>query len=73
MIAFGGIGGIIAAVAFKESEATEGYPTGVWLTIAMNGVLVVAAAGLKLYMVRANRRADRGLAVIEGHEGFRYQ
>lgn len=73
MIAFGGIGGIIAAVAFKESEATRGYPTGIWLTVAMNGVMVFAAAGLKLYMVQANRRANRGLTVLEGHEGFRYQ
>lgn len=73
MIAFGGVGGIIAAVAFKESEATRGYPTGIWLTVAMNGMMVVAAASLKAYMMRANRRADRGLAVLEGHEGFRYQ
>lgn len=39
----------------------------------MNGVMIFAAAGLKLYMVRANMRANRGLAVLEGHEGFRYQ
>lgn len=73
VIAFGGIGGIIASVAFIEKEAADGYPTGVWLTVAMNAVLILVSAGLRLYMAWANRRADRGLVVLEGHEDFRYQ
>jgi MFS family permease len=73
IIAWGGIGGILAGAAFIEKEAPKQFPTGVFLTMGMNAAVVVLAIGLHFWMRHQNRRADRGEIIIEGSEDFRYQ
>ncbi|KAL1411934.1 hypothetical protein Q8F55_002923 [Vanrija albida] len=72
IVAWGGVGGIISSVAFYEKDA-PGYPTGVWLTVAMHIVVIAFCAGLVLWFKFQNRRADRGTVVLEHAEDFRYQ
>lgn len=73
IVAWGGIGGILSGVAFMEKEAKAGYPTGVFLTFGLNGAVVILSLSLSLYFKWQNRRADRGLVVLEGSPAFRYQ
>jgi nitrate/nitrite transporter NarK len=73
IVAWGGIGGILAGVAFQTKEAAKGYPTGVFLTMGMNAAVVVCALGLNLYYRMMNRKADRHAVVLEGDIHFRYQ
>ncbi|KAL1407931.1 hypothetical protein Q8F55_004727 [Vanrija albida] len=73
IIAFGGVGGIVASVAFQEKEAAKGFPSGIYLTLAMNAANVVAVIALRFWMKWKNSRADQGLCVIEGNPDFRYQ
>lgn len=73
LIAFGGVGGILAGVLFMESEAKTGYPTGIYSTIGFNAFVAVMAGIFKVWMTIQNRRADRGDVVLEGHPEFRYQ
>lgn len=73
IVAFGGVGGILASVTFMQTEAKKGYPTGVFFTIACQAATGVFAGGLHFYYRWQNRRADRGEILIEECEGFRYQ
>lgn len=73
VVAFGGIGGIVASVAFNQNEAASGYRSGVILTMAINGAVAVFAGVLHFWMRKQNRAADRGEKVLEGDETFRYQ
>ncbi|GMK57426.1 hypothetical protein CspeluHIS016_0402600 [Cutaneotrichosporon spelunceum] len=73
IIAWGGIGGILSGVVFMEREYKLGYPTGVFLTLALNASVIVFSLSLMLYFKYQNRRADRGEVVIEGSPAFRYQ
>ncbi|TXT04324.1 hypothetical protein VHUM_04211 [Vanrija humicola] len=73
IIAFGGVGGIVASVAFQQKEMAKGYPSGIYLTLALNAVNVIAVLGLRFWMVWKNKQADKGLCVIEGNPDFRYQ
>jgi dipeptide/tripeptide permease len=72
VIAMGGLGGIIASVAFKNNEAPK-YPTGVYLTLATHTLMIILALSLKFWMHMKNKRADRGETIIEGNPKFRYQ
>lgn len=75
IIAWGGIGGILASVAFRQQEAKKvpQFPTGIFLTIAMAAATFMFALGLIIWFKYQNRRADRGEVILEGEEGFRYQ
>lgn len=73
VVAGGALAGIIVAVAFKENESKTGYPTGIFLAIAMNAVVVVVAPLLSFWMLWKNRKADRGDTVIEHDVNFHYQ
>lgn len=72
VVAFGGIGGILASVLFMQKEAPR-YKTGVYFTMAISALSIVATIILHVFYRIQNRRADRGLIVIEGKVGFRYQ
>ncbi|KAL1405766.1 hypothetical protein Q8F55_007439 [Vanrija albida] len=72
-IAFGGIGGILGSTLFFNKEAKIGYPTGVYTIIGLNSMAFVFAIILILWFRWKNSRADRGLMIIEGVEGFRLQ
>jgi nitrate/nitrite transporter NarK len=73
VVAGGALSGIIVAVAFKETEAKTGYPTGIFLSIAMNALVVIIAPILSFWMLWKNRKADRGETVIEHDVNFHYQ
>lgn len=75
VVAGGALAGIIVAVAFKENEKKvgKGYPTGIFLSIAMNAVTAVVAPMLSFWMLWKNRKADRGQCVIEHDVNFHYQ
>lgn len=73
VVAFGGVSGIIAGLAFMEKEASSGYPTGINLTLGMTAGSIACCAGLWVYFKFENRKADRHGKILEGHADFRYQ
>lgn len=73
MVAWGGIGGILASTLFMDKESKKGYPTGVWFTVAINIVQGLAVVGLRYFYKWRNSQADKGLVVIENDPDFRYQ
>lgn len=73
VVAFGGVGGIVASVAFMEKEATQGYPTGMTVALSFQASNLLVISGLMLWFRHQNKRADRGEVVLEEAPGFRYQ
>lgn len=72
VVAWGGIGGIIASVAFRQAEMPH-YRTGIFLTIALCAFTAVVSFLLWVYFMAENRKADRGEKVLEDDPDFRYQ
>ncbi|BEI81739.1 hypothetical protein CcaverHIS002_0208990 [Cutaneotrichosporon cavernicola] len=73
IVAFGGIGGILASLLFMDKESKQGYPTGVWSVVGLNAFQSVTVIGLRFFFAWRNKLADRGKVVIEGDAKFRYQ
>lgn len=73
VVAWGGIGGILASVSFQQKEALKGYPTGIWLTVGLCAFTAVGSVLLWVWFMAQNKKADRGQTVIEGDPDFRYQ
>lgn len=73
VVAWGGIGGILASVTFMQKEALKGYPTGIWLTVGLSAFAAVGAFCMWCWFMYQNKRADRGETVIEHDPDFRYQ
>ncbi|BEI84447.1 hypothetical protein CcaverHIS002_0410510 [Cutaneotrichosporon cavernicola] len=73
VVCFGGLGGILASVAFNQNEAKKGYRSGVIFTMVINAVTVIGAAVLHFWMRNQNRRAERDSKVLEEDVNFRYQ
>lgn len=73
IVAWGGLGGILASVVFIQKEYLKGYPTGIWFTIATSLTTIVLAFCLSMWMRWQNRRADRDGLVLENDVNFRYQ
>ncbi len=71
VVAGGGIGGIIASVAFKTDEAPR-FGTGIKTTIALNAAVVVMAIVTGAMWHVRNKQADAGKIVLQGVKGFRY-
>ncbi|KAI9373919.1 major facilitator superfamily domain-containing protein [Aspergillus egyptiacus] len=71
LVAFGGIGGIAGSLVFRSQDAPE-YIPGIWAAIACQLCLILVVVSLSIYFWICNRRADRGLKVIEGSPDFRY-
>lgn len=72
-VAFGGIGGIFGSSLFMNKEARQGFPTGIYFTLAVNAVTVVMATLLSVWMRMRNRKADTTGEELEGNKDFRYQ
>ncbi|KAJ6134596.1 hypothetical protein N7523_000918 [Penicillium sp. IBT 18751x] len=70
LIAFDGIGGVVASLVF-EKDAPQ-YRPGVFTALAANVVFLFAVVSLALWYRRCNNQADRGERIIAGVEGFRY-
>ncbi|KAJ5454147.1 Major facilitator superfamily domaingeneral substrate transporter [Penicillium daleae] len=70
LIAFDGIGGIIASLVF-EKDAPR-YRPGVYTALGANIVFLLTVVSLAFWYRRCNKKADRGELIIAGIEGFRY-
>jgi hypothetical protein len=71
LVGFGGIGGIIGSTVFRTQDEPSYHP-GIEACMIANGLVVCIMLLLSLKFWRANKKADAGEKVIEGHEGFRY-
>ncbi|KAJ4252916.1 hypothetical protein NW762_010822 [Fusarium torreyae] len=68
---FGGIGGIIGSVMFREKDYPE-YRPGLYAAFGCMAMNAFLAGGMALYFMDQNKKADRKGRVLEGLEGFRY-
>ncbi|RSL49519.1 hypothetical protein CEP54_012380 [Fusarium duplospermum] len=68
---FGGIGGIIGSLMFRETDY-PGYRPGMYASFGCMAANTALAGGLALYFWMRNREADRTGKVLEGVPGFRY-
>ena len=67
----GGLGGIIASVAFKSSESPQ-YTTGIWVTFGISIASIIMTAIMDVYFIRMNRRAKEGGLQLEGMSDWYY-
>ncbi|KAL4808084.1 major facilitator superfamily domain-containing protein [Aspergillus unguis] len=67
----GGLGGIIASVAFKSDESPS-YTTGIWVTFGITMVSVVMIVVMDWHFWRLNKRAKERGERLEGMEGWYY-
>ncbi|TID17092.1 major facilitator superfamily transporter [Venturia nashicola] len=72
LVAFGGIGGIIGSLVFREHDAPQ-YRPGLWAAITSQLIIIVIVLGLSVKFRRDNMKVDRGEMQIEGSDqGFKY-
>ncbi|KAL5356278.1 major facilitator superfamily domain-containing protein [Aspergillus floccosus] len=71
MIGMGGIGGIAGSLVFRSQDAPQYYP-GIYASLTGSVLVILLVMALSAYFYFANRRADRGLKVLEGSPEFRY-
>ncbi|CAH0027887.1 unnamed protein product [Clonostachys rhizophaga] len=71
LVGFGGIGGIAGSLVFRTQDSPL-YRPGIYATITCNSLVIIIVASLSIHFRRCNKKADQGLMIIEGLEGFRY-
>lgn len=71
IIGGGAIGGIIASNIFRQADAPE-YTPAMIAAIMTQAVTILHVGKNFVVYRRANRKADEGIIVIEGQQGFRY-
>ncbi|CAI7577131.1 uncharacterized protein N7487_004020 [Penicillium crustosum] len=71
LVGFGGLGGIVSSLVFREQDA-PGYRPGMYAAIACNILIILLVLSLSLWFRICNKQADRGKRVIEGDATFRY-
>ncbi|KAL2782738.1 major facilitator superfamily domain-containing protein [Aspergillus keveii] len=71
LISFGGTGGIVGSLVFRAQDKPM-YLPGIVACLTANGVIVVIVTCLVVLFALRNRQAERGVAVIEGLQSFRY-
>ncbi|KAJ9490197.1 hypothetical protein VN97_g3084 [Penicillium thymicola] len=71
LVGFGGLGGIVSSLVFREQDA-PGYRPGMYAAIACNILIILLVLFLSLWFRICNKQADRGKRVIEGDAAFRY-
>jgi MFS family permease len=73
IIAFGGIGGILATTVFREQDQVIGYLPGFWTLLGCQALNLCLLAITTIYFKRKNREArERKIDPIEGRVGFYY-
>ncbi|CAO1629998.1 unnamed protein product [Parajaminaea phylloscopi] len=72
VVGFGGLGGVVAGLIFREKDAPK-YRFGMLFVMGASGVTVLLCAVLAAWFAQCNRMAHRGRKVIEGNKDFRYQ
>ncbi|KAM0706407.1 hypothetical protein Q7P35_005733 [Cladosporium inversicolor] len=71
MISVSGVGGIYSSLVFRQQDAPD-YIPGLVAVMVANAIAVLLAISSMLVLRIQNKRADEGVIVIEGLEGFRY-
>jgi len=71
LVGFGGIGGIAGSLVFRSQDAPN-YRPGIYAAIACNTLIIIIVAINTVYFRSQNKKAERGLKVLEGSHGFRY-
>ncbi|EQL03533.1 Major facilitator superfamily domain, general substrate transporter [Ophiocordyceps sinensis CO18] len=71
LIGAGGIGGIAGALVFRSQDQPR-YLPGIYASIACNVCILICVAGMSGWFRYSNKRAKRGLVVLEGLRGFTY-
>ncbi|QDS68153.1 hypothetical protein FKW77_010340 [Venturia effusa] len=72
LVAFGGLGGIIGSLVFREHDAPQ-YRPGLWACITSQLIIISIVCGLTVKFKADNRKVDRGEIQIEGSDrGFKY-
>jgi len=72
LVGFGGVGGIIGSLVFREVDAPSYHP-GLYACIVSQLVILVCVGLLSVKFTRDNAKQRRGELVIEGGErGFQY-
>ncbi|CAI6095144.1 unnamed protein product, partial [Clonostachys chloroleuca] len=71
LVGFGGIGGIAGSLVFRTQDSPL-YRPGIYATITSNSLVIIIVALLSIHFRRCNKKADQGLTIIEGLEGFCY-
>ncbi|GAA5860628.1 hypothetical protein JCM3774_006233 [Rhodotorula dairenensis] len=70
-IGFGGIGGIIASLVYRQKDYPK-YIPGLGATIGCQGLIMILLVFLSIHFARSNKKADEGDHVIEGNPKFRF-
>ncbi|KAK4866531.1 hypothetical protein LT330_008463 [Penicillium expansum] len=68
LVGFGGIGGIVSSLVFREQDAPI-YRLGMWTTIVS---VFFSLGALTIWFRYSNKQADDGKKIIEGSPDFRY-
>lgn len=72
LVGFGGIGGIIGSLVFREADAPAYHP-GLYACIVSQLIIIFIVLGLSVKFRADNKKVDRGEIQIEGSEqGFKY-
>lgn len=71
IIGGGAIGGIIASNIFRQQDAPKYTPAMIAAIMTQAVTILHVAKNFVVYRL-ANKKADRGVVVIEGQQGFRY-
>ncbi|KAF2403916.1 MFS general substrate transporter [Trichodelitschia bisporula] len=72
LVGFGGIGGIIGSLVFRDQDAPT-YLPGLWAALASQLIVIAIVLMLTPVFIRRNRQAERGERRIEGGDAnFRY-
>lgn len=72
-VMFGGLGGIIASLVFRQADSPR-YRPGIYATIASQFLMLALLGVTTAYYRRKNRNIREGTAgeVLEGRAGFLY-
>jgi hypothetical protein len=71
IIGGGAIGGIIASNIFRQADAPE-YTPAMIAAIMTQAITILHVGKNFVVYARANKKADKGIFVVEGQQGFRY-
>jgi MFS family permease len=72
LVGFGGVGGIIGSLVFREQDVPH-YRPGLWACIASQLIVILIVIALSFKFRADNKASERGELEIEGSEtGFKY-
>jgi hypothetical protein len=65
--------GTLASTVFKQEDAPR-YVTGLWITAALQVLIIVLVSGTSAYFYAMNKKVDQGTLKkpLEGQVGFKF-